>query len=183
MNILETMARTAQHKTTQPYVAKRKSRGFLRTGGVLATQIRKVSEKRGFVETRLLTHWAEFVGASIAKIAQPVKVNYPRDGLGATLTVLTTGANAPVLQMQLPTIIERVNACYGYSAINKIKITQTAQIGFNDTQSGIEHPKQTKPLSPKAVKDIDATVENVASQDLKEALARLGRNIKQNKNL
>lgn len=183
MNILETMARTAEHKTTQPYTAKRKSRGFLRTGGVLATQIRKVSEKRGFVETRLLTHWAEFVGASIAKIAQPVKVNYARDSLGATLTVLTTGASAPILQMQIPAIIERVNACYGYSAISKIKITQTAQIGFNQAQSALEHPKPTIPLSPNATKDIDTTVENVANQDLKDALARLGKNIKQNNNL
>ena len=175
------MAQTIQNKTAGKYSPKRKSRGFVRTGGILSKQIRKASEKRGFVETRLLTHWAEFVGESIAKIAQPVKVNYPREGLGATLTILSTGANAPMLQMQLPAIIERVNACYGYSAISRIKITQTAPTGFNENQKASENPKQAECLSPQAVKDVDMTVENVSNQDLKDALARLGKSIKQKK--
>ena len=175
------MARTAQNKIAGTYSPKRKSRGFVRTGGILSKQIRKASEKRGFVETRLLTHWAEFVGETIAKIAQPVKVNYAREGLGATLTILSTGANAPMLQMQLPTIIERVNACYGYSAISRIRITQTAPIGFDDDQKAFDHPEPAKNLSPQAVKDIDMTVENVSNHDLKDALARLGQNIKQKK--
>jgi hypothetical protein len=178
---MEAMAQSPQHKKTSPYKPKRKSRGFLRTGGILSTQIRKVSEKRGFVETRLLTHWAEFVGESVAKIARPVKVHYAREGLGATLTILSTGANAPMLQMQIPQIIERVNACYGYSAISKIKITQTAPIGFNEGQKEFEPAKQAKALSPQAVKEIDTTVENVSNQDLKDALARLGKSIKQKK--
>lgn len=175
------MAQSAQHKKTSPYKPKRKSRGFLRTGGILSTQIRKVSEKRGFVETRLLTHWAEFVGESVAKIARPVKVHYAREGLGATLTILSTGANAPMLQMQIPQIIERVNACYGYSAISKIKITQTASIGFHEDQKAFKPVKQAKTLSSQAVKDVDTTVKNVSNQDLKDALARLGRSIKQKK--
>jgi len=175
------MAQTIQNKTAGKYSPKRKSRGFVRTGGILSKQIRKASEKRGFVETRLLTHWAEFVGESIAKIAQPVKVNYTREGLGATLTILSTGANAPMLQMQLPAIIERVNACYGYSAISRIKITQTAPTGFNENQKASENPKQAECLSPQAVKDVDMTVENVSNQDLKDALARLGKSIKQKK--
>ena len=183
MSILEAMARTAHYKSTGTYSPKRKSRGFLRTGGILSSQIRKASEKRGFVETRLLTHWAEFVGETIAKIAQPVKVSYAREGLGATLTILSTGANAPILQMQLPMLIERVNACYGYSAISNIRITQTAPVGFSENQKAFDHPKQAKALSSQAAKDIDMTVENVSNQDLKDALARLGKNIKQKKDI
>ena len=177
------MARTAQNKPTSPYNPKRKSRGFVRTGGVLSKQIRKATEKRGFVETRLLTHWAEFVGAEIAKVAQPVKVNYAREGLGATLTILSTGANAPMLQMQLPAIIERVNACYGYCAISKIRINQTSPTGFGESQKTYDAPKQAKILSPQAVKDVDTTVENVSNQELKDALARLGKSIKQKKDI
>jgi hypothetical protein len=181
MGILEAMERAAQNKTSGKYSPKRKSRGFVRTGGILSRQIRKASEKRGFVETRLLTHWAEFVGETIAKVAQPVKVNYAREGLGATLTILSSGANAPMLQMQLPTIIERVNACYGYSAISKIRITQTAPIGFGEDQKTFDRHESAKILSPQAVKDIDMAVENVSNNDLKDALSRLGQNIKQKK--
>jgi hypothetical protein len=153
----------------------------MRTGRILSTQIRKASEQRGFVETRLLTHWAEFVGESVAKIAQPVKVTYAREGIGATLIVLSTGANAPVLQMQLPAIKDRVNACYGYSAISKIKITQTSPTGFNEPQKTFDGPKSAKTLSQDAIKSVDTTVMNVSNTSLKEALARLGRNIKQKK--
>jgi hypothetical protein len=181
MTILEAMARPAEHKPIKPYKPKRKTRGFMRTGGILSKQIRKASEKRGFVETRLLTHWAEFVGDAIANVAQPVKVSYGRQGLGATLTILTTGANAPIVQMQLPEIKERVNVCYGYSAISTIKITQTSPTGFGETQKPFEHTKQAKTLSNLEISDIDTTVENVSNQDLKDALARLGKSIKQRK--
>ena len=181
MIILEVMVNTAQYIKNKPYRPKRRSRGFLRTGSVLSKQIRKASEKRGFVETRLLTHWAEFVGEATAKIALPVKVTYAREGLGATLTILSTGANAPILQMQLPAIIERVNACYGYSAISKVKITQTSPVGFGESQKPYDAPEPAKTLSTRAVKDIDSTVENVSNQNLKDALTRLGKNIKQSK--
>lgn len=176
------MARPATYKTSTGYKPKRGRRGFISTGSVLNKQIRKATEKRGFVETRLLTHWDEFVGDAVAKIAKPVKVGYARDGFGATLTILTTGANAPILQMQLPTILERVNACYGYSAISKIKITQTSPTGFGESQKASKQPEPAKTLSPQAAQQIDSTVENVSNQSLKDALAQLGKNIKQKNN-
>ena len=52
-----------------------RKRGFERTAGLLQSQIRKASEKRGFAESRLLTHWAEFVGEDFANVARPVKVS------------------------------------------------------------------------------------------------------------
>ena len=81
---------------------KRRSRGFLQTGGLVSKRIRNVTERRGFAETRLLTHWAETVGENMAAIARPVKISYAREGFGATLTVLADGARAPELQMMLP---------------------------------------------------------------------------------
>ncbi len=51
-------------------------------------------------------------------MTRPVKVGYPREGLGATLTLLTRAADAPMVQMQLPVIKDKVNACYGYAAIS-----------------------------------------------------------------
>jgi len=156
---------------------KRMTYGFARAGGILGKQIRSATEKRGFVETRLLTHWREFVGAEFAKIAQPVKVHYPRQGLGATLTILVSGANAPMMQMQLPDLIKRVNSCYGYAAINRINITQTAAYGFGQEQSDDDQPT-AKTLSPQASQDVDRAVEDVSNSDLKAALANLGKNIK-----
>lgn len=108
----------------------RRGRGFQAASRLLKERIRAVGESRGFAVSRLLTHWAEVVGEDVAAMALPVKVGYGRDGLGATLTLLTTGAAAPLLQMQLPRIRDKVNACYGYNAIAKVVITQTAPTGF-----------------------------------------------------
>ena len=36
------------------------------------------------------------------------------------MTLLVSSAHAPMIQMQLPQIIEKVNATYGYAAISRI---------------------------------------------------------------
>jgi hypothetical protein len=156
---------------------KRKSRGFLQTGGLLKSRIRSASETRGFAETRLLTNWVDIAGPAIAKLCRPVKVGYTKQGFGATLTVLTTGANAPLLQMQLPQIMTKVNAVYGYNAINRIKITQTAPTGFGEPDTAFDREKPTKPLSDVQRKGVELSVKDVSDSSLQDALTRLGENI------
>ncbi len=116
----------AVKKPAKPRIKKPfKRKGFLQAGSLLEVGLRQSMAKRGFGESRVLTHWAEIVGADIARIAEPLKLNYPKDGFGADLVVLCVGANAPLVQMQIPDIIERVNSCYGYRAITRVKVTQT----------------------------------------------------------
>ena len=156
------------------------TRGFKRGGALLAPQIRKVSETRGFAVSRVLTHWPEIAGPDIAAIARPVKVSYGRQGFGATLTVLTTGAQAPMLEMQKETLRERVNTAYGYNAIARIHITQTAPTGFAEGQAQFDHrPTPAKPAAPdpqttRAATDLAAPV---ADDGLRHALETLGRNV------
>jgi len=110
--------------------SKHRRRGFERTSVLLQDQIRNAGESRGFAVSRLLTHWADIVGDEVAAAALPAKISYSQGGLGATLTILTTGAMAPILQAESAKIRDKVNACYGYSAISRINITQTAPTGF-----------------------------------------------------
>ncbi len=158
--------------------AKRRSRGFLQTGGLVSKRIRSVGERRGFAETRLLTHWAEIVGQTVAAIAQPVKVSYAREGFGATLTVLTDGARAPELQMMLPELKEKVNACYGYSAISRIRITQTAEVGFAEQAVAFTHkPVAPKTLSVSQTAELSDSLAPVADDRLRAALENLAKNV------
>lgn len=164
--------------TGQGQKSPRRRRGFERTSGLVQTQIRKVSEKRGFAESRLLTHWAEIIGEDIASIARPVKVSYAKGAFGATLTLLTTGAQAPMLAMQKDKMRERVNACYGYAAISRISITQTAPTGFAEGQVAFALAPKTPPKADPAVqaaaRDAAAPVRDAS---LREALEALGENI------
>ncbi|EEE37951.1 hypothetical protein RKLH11_1790 [Rhodobacteraceae bacterium KLH11] len=155
------------------------TRGFKRTATLLNDRIRQAGESRGFAVSRLLTHWAEIVGQDIAGIARPVNVGYAKGGFGATLTVLTTGPQAPMLEMQKEQLRDKVNAVYGYNAINRIRITQTAPTGFAEGQASFNHkPKQAKPeIAPEIAAEADKVSRDVHDGELRAALERLGRNV------
>jgi len=159
--------------------SKHRSRGLEPAAALLKERIRTAGESRGFAVARLLTHWSEVVGEEIAAIALPVKVGYGREGFGATLTLLTTGAAAPLLQMQLPKIREKVNACYGYNAISRVAITQTSPTGFADGQvafapaAAVERP----PVDPAVTRQAAALSGDVGDPALRAALEALGEKV------
>ena len=167
-------AKSAKDKALPP---KRLARGFAHTGGMLSNQMRKAAEKRGFAQTKLLTQWPEIVGETISSIARPVKVSFSREGIGATLTVLTDGARAPELQMMLPDLKDKVNACYGYNAISRIRITQTAETGFAEPGTRFDHKKPAKQLSADKVDALQSDVATISDTGLRDALEKLGKNV------
>lgn len=152
----------------------RRGRGFEMAAGLLTTRIRKAGEGRGFAVARLLTHWDEIAGADVAALARPVKVGYGREGMGATLTLLCTGAAAPLVQMRLEEIREKVNACYGYAAISRLKITQTApgDVGFAEPQ--VAFTPAPRSVDEAKVREV---AHDIADPGLRTALERLARNV------
>lgn len=151
---------------------------FKRTATVLQSRIRKVSEARGFAQSRILTHWLEIVGNDIAEKTRPVEVSYGRGGMGATLTILTTGAQAPIIEMQKEAIRTKVNAVYGYNAIARIRITQTAPIGFAEGQAEfVPKPKDKLRPDPALQEQAKQTARTVTDENLRRALEELGRNV------
>jgi hypothetical protein len=152
----------------------RRGRGPERAGALLAARIREAGESRGFAVSRLLTHWPEVVGEEIARVAQPVDVSYGK-GFGATLTLLVPGAHAPIVEMQKERIREKVNACYGYNAISRIRITQSARRGFAEAQAQYS-AKPVEP-TPEVAASAQRFVAEVGDDGLRAALEALGRNI------
>jgi len=161
------------------------TKGFARTASLLSGKIRKASESRGFAQSRLLTNWAEVVGDDAASISRPVEVSYGRGGMGATLTLLTTGANAPLLEMQKEQLRARVNAVYGYNAIARVRVTQTAATGFSEGRVAFDHAPKNAVAAPDPALRARATETTapIGDDSLRDALARLGENIlnKQNR--
>ena len=164
-------------KTAGSYEKRRA--GFRRTSILIEQKLRAAGESRGFAITRLLTHWSEIVGAQVAQICTPVKVSYAQKGFGATLVILTTGAQAQMLEMQLPQLREKVNASYGYNAISRIRITQTAPVGFSDGKARFNTaPKRTFPEPcPETAAKASAIACDIKDEGLRAALAAFGENI------
>lgn len=156
----------------------RRFRGFRQAASLVAEPIRHAAEGRGFAVARLLTNWREIVGPEVAARARPVKIASSRGGFGATLTVLTTGAAAPLLEMQLPQIRDRVNACYGYNAISRIVLTQTSATGFSEGRAQFDHapaltPRQPDPETRRAAEGLAAGITDPALQAAVTRLAVL----------
>lgn len=163
-------------KRPSPQRPKRRFR-FTKAAALVEKRVQAAGESRGFALPRLLTQWDEVAG-DLAQIARPVKVSYGKSGLGGVLTVLTTGPQAPLLEMQKETLRSRINACYGYAAISRIAITQTAPSGFAEGQAVFTPaPSAAKAPSPAVRRDAAAAAAPVADPGLRAALEHLGCNV------
>ena len=153
-------------------------RGFEPAFGLMKNQVRQAGETRGFAVARLLTHWAEVAGEELATKTRPVKIGYGKGSMGATLTLLVKAVEAPMIQMALPVLKERVNAVYGYAAVNHIHLTQTAATGFAEGQAEFAPaPKVAKAPDPALLAKAQETATGVSDPGLRTALEQLAQNI------
>ncbi|MDQ7262595.1 DciA family protein [Paracoccus sp. PS-1] len=166
---------------TQP---RRRMRGFEAAAQLVAQRVKAVGEGRGFAVARLLTHWQEVVGPELAAHTRPVRISHGK-GFGATLTLLVPGAHAPLVVMQLDQIRARVNACYGFNAVSRILLTQTAPVGFAEGEGGFAEGQAEFAAAPRRAAAPDpqkiAQAEDIASgfdnPALSDAMRRLALNI------
>jgi hypothetical protein len=77
--------------------------------------------------------------------------------------------------MQLPKLRDRVNACYGYAAISRISLTQTAPGGFAEGQADFGHaPRAEAPAAdPALCREASAAAKGVQDDGLRAALESL----------
>ena len=100
--------------------------GRARTVSEMLPDIGRASYRRfGFVQSAVVSRWAEIVGARYAGVSTPESIRFPHgtraDGV---LTLSVVGAHAPMMQHVAPEIIERVNRFFGYSAVARLAIRQ-----------------------------------------------------------
>lgn len=162
--------RNADPPAPAPDAAARGRKGFRRASRLVTPQLATVAGRRGFAESRLLTHWAEVAGRDLAAITRPVKLTR-----GGTLTILIDGAHAPQVQMLLPMLRERVNAACGHAAVGRIQITQTAAAGFAEPATGYR-PKPSEP-APEAMGAVRQELSSIGDDGLRAALETLARNV------
>lgn len=158
-------------------------RGFEAASSLVAQRVRSVGETRGFAVARLLTNWAEVVGPEIAAHTRPVKISHGKS-FGATLTLLVPGARAPLINMQLDDIRAKVNACYGFNAVSRIALTQTAPTGFAEAggfaeaQAGFAGaPRKPRALDPQTNAAADALAQGFDDPELSAAMRQMALNI------
>jgi len=144
---------------------------------LLGATLNDVMKAQGFASTEIISRWADIVGTEIAAHSEPLKISWPR-AIGdnppepATLILRVEGPAALEIQHLSAVILERVNRFFGWQAIGRLAIRQ-APIRRR------EQPRQREP-DPAIAARIAETLPDVESDDLRQALARLGAAIKRN---
>ncbi len=150
-------------------------RGPKSLSGLVAKVTGPILKKRGFAEARIVTEWADIVGAEFARQCQPDKLVLGRAGKSGraepgVLHIRVPGALAVELQHRGPEIIDRVNGYFGYRAVERL----------NFVQSPLPRPakrRRKRAPSPDAAAAIDQTVADVADPEMREVLRSFGRGV------
>jgi hypothetical protein len=139
--------------------------------------------RQGFASAELVTRWTEIVGPEIAAHSEPMKIQWPRQVAAArpsapsaaeagwrqqpgTLLLRVEGPAAIEVQHLTDVICERVNRFLGWRAVERVALRQAPL----RRGSGRRVPA----TDPTAAARIAASLPEIADDDLKQALARLG---------
>jgi hypothetical protein len=134
--------------------------------------------RQGFASAELVTRWSEIVGPEIATHSEPIKIQWQRPSradLGGgqepgTLVLRVEGPAAIEIQHLANVICERVNRFLGWRTVARVALRQAPL-----------HRASRKTLrggDPAVAASIAAGLPEVADDDLRLALARLGAAIK-----
>lgn len=159
----------------------RKPSGYVKKGAqplanFIMASCAPVFEKRGFVRSKVLLEWSEIVGETLARVSAPLKMDWPKirpdqfddqASKGATLMVQVASAFALDVQYQIPVLIERINAHFGWRCVSKIVLKQ----GVIPSKS---HQRPQPNLFPEAILEAQKYTQGFDSEPLQNALAKLG---------
>jgi hypothetical protein len=153
------------------------SRSFPRPlSDFLGATLSDALKSQGFASAEILARWGDIVGPEVAAHSEPIKINWPR-ALGdeppepATLVLRVEGPAALEIQHLSAVILERVNRFFGWQAIGNIALRQAP---LRRREPATPPP----PPDPAVAARIAEGLPEIADEDLRRALARLGAAIK-----
>jgi hypothetical protein len=135
----------------------------------------KAFTQQGFASAELVTRWGEIVGSEIAAHSEPIKIQWQRSGRSdpgvddqeaGTLVLRVEGPAAIEVQHLTNLICDRVNRFLGWRAIARVALRQ-APLRRNER-------KTATTSDPAAMARIAAALPEIADDELRAALARLG---------
>ena len=120
----------------------------------------------GFVQSAVVSRWAEIAGPRLATVSAPESIRFPvgrkEDGV---LTLTVRGAHAVMLQHVVPEIIERVNRFFGYAAVARVTIRQGEIVA--------REPRRAPPSLRPAAVELGGSLRTIADPELKAVLEAL----------
>ncbi|MET0241184.1 MAG: DUF721 domain-containing protein [Sphingobium sp.] len=79
--------------------------------------------KFGFIQSSIVTRWAEIAGPRHAGASMPESIRFPAGKKAqGTLSLIVAPGHGPIIQHMIPDLIARVNRFFGYEAVVRIVI-------------------------------------------------------------
>ena len=142
-----------------------------RSAGDIVGQVGGTAFKRfGFVQSAVVSRWAEIVGERYAKVSSPESIRFPAGRKsGGVLTLLVEGAHAPLMQHLAPLIIERVNRFFGYEAVSRLV--------FRQGRAATAAPPPKRPELRPVPRELGDGLREIADPELRACLESLAARI------
>ncbi len=188
-------AKTARSSNAAPKKSPKKSKAkayqkYQRPRGGPAKSIsdlmpeigRAAFRRYGFIQSSVVSRWAEIVGERYAAVSLPESIRFPRgEKEGGTLHLLVSGAYATLMQHIAPDIIERVNRFFGYRAVSQIRFRQGIVTPKEDKEKRVVLPRSLKPAPIQLgenLRDIGDAELNRVLESLASAVAKADADLK-----
>ena len=142
---------------------------------LLQPALGKTLAARGFAAADVVLAWPEIVGERLAKVCEPVALEWPRgartdvdERKPATLVMRVEGAYGLEVQHLAPVILERVNSHFGWRCAGKLAIRQGPM-----SAKAEQKPAKIPPDAQALAKGREMAAE-ISDDKLRHALAELG---------
>jgi len=154
---------------------------------VTSVTLRKICNKRGFQEVRIITSWYDLISSMFSGVVLPIKISkMTKRGVcvGTLHLQVKDGPTAMEVSYAHKSIIDTINNFYGSKVIDNVKVVQIGIDGCNvcthtTSSIGIAHKVpllQLEDLScshRKSMTGILDDIKNVVDQNLKDCLQKL----------
>lgn len=129
---------------------------------------------RGFVFSRIISQWQQIAG-DMASWCQPVELKFNMgETRNGSLKLAIASGRGPEANQQAESIISRVNAAFGYSAVSRLSFVQTLKIMPVQPEHRETTPTDSQLQQNQYIWTLDETLQQVKSPELRAALRRLG---------
>lgn len=148
--------------------------GRARTVAEMLPDVGRAAFRRfGFVQSAVVSRWAEIVGHRYARVSAPESIRFPQgkraDGV---LTLAVASAHAPMMQHVAPDIVERVNRFFGYPAVARVVMRQGTIVPATP-------PRQPPPSLKPVTAELGDSLRAIADPELRAVLEALAQGVAQ----
>lgn len=136
-----------------------------------------VVERQAGMTLDLLGAWDQIAGPTHAAHTRPERLKWPKGDAEefkpATLLVACEGTHAVFFQHDTKLLIERLNAFFGFAAVDRVQIVQKPMPRKDEPP-----PRRAPSLSRSGERALQRELERVEDEPLRQALLKLGRGVR-----